>query len=313
MFISRASCCSNPRDPTLPIRFHAHSRLSSNAPRAHLRSACSVAAPTTSLSHDEFDETSASRISTSTNQLITAVGEYQRATGAHRNAAAAKLRLAARERRNLLLNAIERQPGLTLRQSLPTGLTMSLPADVRDLIEQEVELTGRVTGLHGDDMRNKVSTRKYFLEVTPEPHSVRYRLHAADLPDHPGHEHPAAPFVGKAVTVRALKIDGQLLLTGEGAIEAADGTGTTSNITTVSGGTVSGTQNTLVLLANFQDKALSCSATQVNNLMFGPSGSVGDLYRETSASAVTFSVRCMDRGRSLIAAACAATAHGAAR
>ena len=248
-----------------------------------------VLLPRTSPAHDELDETSASRISTSTNQLITAIGEYQRAAAAHRNAPAAKLRLAARERRNLLLNAIERQPGLALRQSLPTGLTMGLPADVRDLIEQEVELTGRVTGLHGDDMRNKVSTRKYFLELTPEPHSVRYRLHAADLPDHPGHEHPAAPFVGKAVTVRALKIDGQLLLTGEGAIEAADSTGTTSNITTVSGGTVSGTQNTLVLLANFQDKALSCSATQVNNLMFGPSGSVGDLYRETSASAVTFS------------------------
>ena len=187
---------------------------------------------------------------------------------------AAKLRLAARERRNLLLNAIERQPGLTLRQSLPTGLTMGLPADVRDLIEQEVELTAASPACMAMTCATKF--RRASISSTPEPHSVRHRLHAADLPDHPGHEHPAG--VGKAVTVRALKIDGQLLLTGEGAIEAADSTGTTSNITTVSGGTVSGTQNTLVLLANFQDKALSCSATQVNNLMFGPSGSVGDLH-----------------------------------
>lgn len=43
-----------------------------------------------------------------------------------------------------------------------------------------------------------------------------------------------------------------------------------------------------MLLGNFQDGALSCSATGDNALMFGPSNSVGDLYRQSSNGAVTF-------------------------
>lgn len=191
-----------------------------------------------------------------------------------------------------MLNRIDFQPGLTLRQSLPAGLTVGLPADVRELVEREVELTGRIVGLHGDDMNKKVSTRKYFLELSPEPHAERLRLHAADLPDHPGHEHPASGFVGKEVTISGWQLDGHLIITNEGAIAPAGTTtsGTTStSSTTIAGAAVSGTQNALVLMANFQDKAQTCTPVQVNDLMFGPTNSVGGLYKETSYNMVTFS------------------------
>ncbi len=247
--------------------------------------------PSTSFAHDEaIDAASLNKLTTLSNELIAAVGAYHRATGAKRNAVAAKLKTVARERRNLMLKNIERQPGLTLRQSLPAGLTVGLPADVRDLVEQDVELTGRIVGLHGDDMVKQVSSRKYFLELAGEPRPERLRLHAADLPDHLDHLHPVVAFMGQEVTIKGMRLDGHLLISGPEAIAGAslDGSGGSSTTTTAAAA-VSGNQNTLVLMANFQDKALSCSTTEVNDVMFGPSNSVAGLYSETSYNQVTFS------------------------
>jgi hypothetical protein len=221
--------------------------------------------------------------------MIAAIGEYHRAAGSQRNSAAAKLKTVAQQRRAVILSTIERHPGQTLRQAMPNGLTTVLPADVRALIEQEVELTGFVGMTIAEDMTKGVASRKYFLNVATGSRPGRYRLHVADLPGHAAdHEHPVEQYVGQTVTLTAYQIDGELLLAGQQAIQTAGSTETTTVTTTAA---ISGTQSTLVLLGNLKDKALDsfCTPSYVNSLMFGPSNSVDDLYRQTSNGAVRFS------------------------
>jgi hypothetical protein len=245
--------------------------------------------PTAVSARDEpVDRAAATRAQLLTNQLIAAIGEYRRASSAQRSAATSKLLAVARERRALLLSTIEAHPGFTFRQVMPNGLITGLPVTVQQLIEQEVDLTGRIVGEWGDDMVRRVSSHTYFLETSPAQGSARYRLHAADAPDRPGNRHPADRLVGETVNVRAVELDGHLLIGGAGAITTTESTSTSG--TSGGGGSISGTQNTLVLLGNFKDRALdsSCSTTYVHGHMFGASNSVADLYKQTSNNAVTF-------------------------
>jgi hypothetical protein len=89
--------------------------------------------------------------------------------------------------------------------------------------------------------------------------------------------------------VRALRLDNQLLIADEGAIEYQGGAESSSTTATTTTAAISGTQKTLVLLANFQDKAITCSVADVHNLVFGTANSVNDLYRQTSNGAVSWS------------------------
>jgi hypothetical protein len=225
--------------------------------------------------------------------MIAAIGEYRRADGAQRGAAAAKLKSIAEQRRSLLLGAAERQPAFVLQQALPNGMTMGLPADVRALVEQEVELTGHVGTAILEDFRGKGGVHKYFLVTPAGSGAARYQLHAPDLSGALVAEHPAAALVGQAVTVRALQIDGHLVLAGTISIQASGGSNdtTTTASTTSLAGTISGAQSTLVLLGNLKDRALDtyCTPSYVNNVMFGASSSVNDLYRQASYGALTFS------------------------
>ncbi len=59
--------------------------------------------------------------------------------------------------------------------------------NLRALLESEVDLTGRVTNVHADDMTTGVCSDKFFLEADSGP--LPLRLHAADMPDRPGVVH----------------------------------------------------------------------------------------------------------------------------
>lgn len=250
--------------------------------------ACAALGPVVVEARDvPMDQAKAAKAAALNNDLIRAIGEYRRAAATQRGAAAAKLLAAADERRKMMLSSIEAHPGFVFREALPGNLTANLPENVRQLIEQEVEVTGQITGAWGDDMHRMTSTHSYYLETSTPTGTVRYRLHAADAPDRPGNRHPADPLVGKTVRVRGLQVDGQLLIGGAGSMSAES---KTSGATAGGGGSISGTQNTLVLLANFKDKALDnlCTPSYVHGHMFGAANSAADVYRQTSNNAVNF-------------------------
>lgn len=250
--------------------------------------ALAASAPSTQAQDLPIDPAKAARLNALTNQLIAGIGEFHRASASQRAAAATKLKTAARERRTLLLSTLESQPGLTLRRALPAGLTAGLPADVLELLEREVKVSGRITNVHRDDMATGTCSDRYFVELADAPVPLPLRLHAADAPDRPGKAHPAANFVGQNVTVRAMRLDNQLLVADAGAFEAAGDASVGTSSTTITSAAISGTQNTLVLMGNFQDKAMTCTVAGVHNLVFGASNSVHDLYRESSNNALTF-------------------------
>ena len=233
------------------------------------------------------DAAAQARLKALTAQVVGGIGEYRRAaTAAQRSAASNKIRTSAAERKALMLATLEKAPGLVLRQALPAGLTANLPADVAALLEREVELTGVVSNVHADDMATRTCSDRFFLEASTEP--LKLRLHAADKPDRPGVIHPAMQFTGERVTVRALRLDGQLLVGDAGAFEYADGTSTSTVTGTTATAAIAGAQNTLVIMGNFADKGVSCSVNDVHARVFGTSNSVHDLYRETSVGNVTF-------------------------
>ena len=238
------------------------------------------------------DAAAAARLSALTNQVIAAIGEYRASPNARRGQVGAALRQLAQQRKAVLRSMLDGQPGLALRSTIPHGMTQSLPADVRQQLEQDVKVEGRIVLIHGDDAQMRSALNRYYLAtMDAQGRNVQYRLHAADAPDLPGVEHPAGRFIGQSVTVRATAIDDELLIAGAQSIEAGSAAGTTtSGTTTIAGGAlVSGNQNALVLLANFADKALSVSQTDIYNKVFGAANSVADFYRQSSRGNVTFS------------------------
>ncbi|MGE5336300.1 MAG: hypothetical protein ACM3PU_00635, partial [Gemmatimonadota bacterium] len=238
------------------------------------------------------DATTAAQLSTLTNQVAAAINAYQTSGGAKRGQIGAQLRQLAQQRITLLRALLPGQPGLVLRSTIPTGMTQSLPADVRAALERDVKLDGQIVLVHGEDAQMRNVMNQYYLVTTDaQGRSAQYRLHAADAPDLPGVQHPASAFVGQSVTVRATAIGAELLIAGAQSIEAGSSGGSTSGgSTTIAGAAaVSGNQNTLVLTANFADKALTVDQTTIYNRVFGATNSVADYYRQSSNGNVTFS------------------------
>jgi|GEM_PF-2390301 len=238
------------------------------------------------------DAATAARLAALNNQVIATIADYQTAGTAKRGQVAAQLRQLGQERKTLLRSMLDGQPGLALRSTIPTGMTQNLPPEVRQQLEQDVKVEGQVILVHGEDaqMRN-VMNRYYVQTLDAQGRAAQYRLHAADRPDRPGVAHPAGEFVGQRVTMRATAIDGELLIAGAQSIEAGSTERTpTSGSTSIAGAAlVSGNQNTLVLTANFSDKGLSVSTTDINNKVFGATNSLADFYRQSSKGNVTVS------------------------
>jgi len=97
---------------------------------------------------------------------------------------------------------------------------------------------------------------------------------------------------GKRMAVEAVRIGDNLLILDRRKVQLeAAGASTSSGGTLVaSGSVVQGNQNTLSILVNFTDKALTCTAADVASRLFGGSGAtVNNNYRESSRGLVSFS------------------------
>lgn len=135
-------------------------------------------------------------------------------------------------------------------------------------------MTGELEVLYFDDFENHRGEQRYF--VHDKRQNKRYQLEFQGEP-------PAGATTGSFVRVRGKGNDQQIFM-------AANGTNSYETLAAAST-MVSGDQKTIVFVADFNDKAVSCPVADIEDLMFTDSDfqSIDDLYRETSLDKIQFS------------------------
>ncbi len=220
----------------------------------------------------------------STNQLMGALRQYEAAPPAQREAALARLTDLAAQRQARMLALLQRSPGLAALRVLPNGLRDRLPAQVQAQVEREVAISGVVSARIEDDFPGGRSSRH--LELV-DAAGQRLDLSIADA-----NERELLAMVGQRARVAAMQIERQLLVLDKRQVqlEAAGGTTTASGGTMAAATVVQGNQNTLSILVNFTDAAVTCNASDVASRLFGATGAtVNNNYRASSGGLVSFS------------------------
>lgn len=262
-----------------------HSSL--RAPRAFhpLRAACAAllcvpllaaaASPTETLPPERA-------VAAAGNRLVAALRQYEQAAPAQRDEVRRRLADAAAERAALLAALMSQRPDLAAAQVLPDAVRARLAASARVEVETSRVADGRLEAVVTDDPDRGVSTRR--LELVDRA-GTRLRLAFAA-----GSEDALLRHVGRTVRVRGALLRGTLLADDASTVEVLAAGGGTTAEPTATGATVQGDQRTLVVLVNFSDAALACSASDVHaRLLATGTGSMNDAYRQSSGNLVSFS------------------------
>jgi len=169
-----------------------------------------------------------------------------------------------------MLEILEGRPDLFLLHALPLAARGSFPTQVQAYLEDHVEYEGTLTVTREDDFERSQTKTSYSFASEGR----HFTLHFA--------KNPPALLTGSKIKVRGVHLDSQIVLA------LGDGSPSVQTIASAAA-SVSGDQRTVVLLANFLDKALSCSATTVYGLMFTDSLSINRFYQESSFNQISFS------------------------
>lgn len=156
--------------------------------------------------------------------------------------------------------------------SLAAPLAGHAAAPSRD---QPVQMNGVLTEVVRDDVAHHTSTVEYQLDDAQSHRHATLRFDG---------EPPKGLHTGARLAVTGLaRGDGSILL-------SSDSVNVQATWSTASATVVSGVQNTLVIIANFTDAAVTSTPNQIQNIMFSdPNGySIDALYRETSFGNVGF-------------------------
>jgi hypothetical protein len=263
----------------------ARRRLATLARPAALALACLALAPA-QASHVGDDLLADQQVVQSTNQLVAALRQWQSAPANVRAQLESRLTQLAQQRRERLLRLLERNPRLAAMRFLPGELAAAFPSAARAQFEQAQALSGPVFASVADDFARGVSRKEFKIESAA---GNALTLHLAD-PD--GSERDLLAWAGRTLRAQGTVLGANFVVHDKHQAVAAEGTTTTA--TGTSTGTlqaaVSGDQNTLVILANFTDRALSCTAADVSARVFGATGAtVNNGFRESSRQAVSFS------------------------
>jgi hypothetical protein len=219
-------------------------------------------------------------------QLIAALRQWRNAPASVREARTTQLVQLAQARQERLLRLLERNPKLAALRLLPPALRTQFPAAARSFIEETSSGDGSVVARVADDFDRGRSTKQFFFQGTA-PGAPALEIRLAD-----GGERELLAVTGKRVRLQqGTRIGNQLLVEQRTDLVALDGTTTPDATGTVVPTTpkVQGAQKTLVILANFTDKALTCSAADVSSRVFATSGSsVNTSFRESSRNLVSF-------------------------
>ncbi|TXL68804.1 Ig-like domain-containing protein [Zeimonas arvi] len=235
------------------------------------------------------------------NGLLRAMKALENASSANRSQRADEVLQIVQARRQALLELVKADPGRVLALAMPEALRARLPQHARSLVEQRVQAEGVVAAMVEEDIERGISKQPYFLEVDGPTGKWQYDLHWVDAGMS---ERQQEALIEKRVRLKAVQLDRHLIVGDKNEVEDAyapgnktkggtgatqDGSTTTDAYATTPTSTVSGDQKTLVILANFTDKAVSCSVDAVRNTVFGASNSANQILRESSRNAVSLS------------------------
>ena len=220
-----------------------------------------------------------------TDQLLGALRQWENAPAAVREARLQQLLQRTADRKERLARLIERNPQVALSRLMPAALRDRLPAAARAMVEQDVQLRGEVVAEVASDVQRGFARQRFLLRANGA--SLELKLAEAA-----GAERALLGWAGRNVVLAGTQLDRQVLLHRKGDVQllAADGTvvanaSTTPTITPK----ITGNQKTLVILANFSDANVSCSAADVNTRVFAASGSsVNTSMLESSRNLVGF-------------------------
>lgn len=228
------------------------------------------------------------------NGLLRALKALENASSANRSQRAGEVLQIVQARRQALLELVKTDPGRVLALAMPEELRARLPQQAQSLVEQRVQAEGVVAAMVEEDIERGISKQPYFLEVDGPTGKWQYDLHWADTGMS---ERQQEALIEKRVRLKAVQLDRHLIVGDKNEVEDAylgggktkSGTGTTDVYASATAPAVSGDQKTLVILANFTDKAVSCSVDAVRNTVFGASNSANQILRESSRNAVSLS------------------------
>ena len=218
--------------------------------------------------------------------LMRTLRQWETTPAAQRSQRTAQLVQAATQRREHLLALLARNPQVAASRFLPAAVRDRLPAQVQALVEREVRAAGTVVAIVSDDFERGRSKQEFFLHVDDNA-AQRLQLHLADAL---AGERDMLGWVGRKVTLDGTQLDGQLVVTDKRSVlVAADGSGSSPSAVGTTA-IVKGDQKTLTILTHFNDKALTCTAADVQNRVFGSTGAtVNTNYRNSSRNQVSFS------------------------
>jgi hypothetical protein len=221
-------------------------------------------------------------------QLLAALAGWERGAPAQRAAGVAQLTQLAQQRQAQMIVLLQQDPTVAAARMLPRSLRARLPAEAAAFVEQEVRVQGTVVGHVADDFAAGRSRSSFKLHGDAAP--TQLEIHFADgLPA----ERDLHGMSGKRAALEAMRVGDHLLILDRKKVqlEAAGGSGGTGTLV-AAGSVVQGNQTTLSILVNFTDKAIACTAADVQNRLFGSAGAtVNNNYRESSRGLVSFSGR----------------------
>ena len=221
-------------------------------------------------------------------QLLAGLAAWEKGSPSQRAAGVTQLTQLAQHRQAHLILLLQQDPVVAAARMLPTSLRAKLPAQAAAFVEQQVRVQGTVVGHVADDFAGGRSRSSFKLhgDAGAPPLNIYFADGAASERDLHG-------MSGKRAAFEAMRIGDNLLILDRKKVqlEAAGGT-TTSGTVVAAGSVVQGNQLTLSILVNFSDKALTCTAADVEGRLFGSTGpTVNNNYLESSRGLVSFSGR----------------------
>lgn len=228
------------------------------------------------------------------NQFLGALSQWEKLPPSLKASNLANLVQLAKTRQQWMIALVQIDPQVAGARMMPRSLRARIPAEAAAYVEDEVHVQGIGFVNVSDNFAKGVShaTFKVLGNSGTTPQSVY-------LADTTSSERDLHRMAGKKLTFDAMRVtDAYLVLLDKKKVsvqqvQAAGSTTTTTTSTstlTASSTVVQGNQNTLSILVNFTDSALSCTPADVSSRLFGASGAtVNNNYKESSRGLVSFS------------------------